>query len=262
LEAAVGARLFHRTTRKVSTSTAGAALYDRVVPALLALEGSLADLPDRQELPSGTLRVTSTVDLGNAILAEAAARFTARYPDTQVEVRLGNDVVDMIREGIDLALRVSSRPLRDSTLVARKVGTLNFQLYAAPSYLLRRGTPRTATDLRQHEWVASYRAGQETVLGRQLAKIAADARQRIVGDDMSFIREAIKAGGGVGALPTFIADGDVAAGTLVRVLPGWTGQTGTVYVVQASRKHTPPKVVAFRELLGEILRQRPLSATT
>lgn len=259
LETTVGARLFHRTTRKVSTSTAGAALYDRVAPSLLALESSLEDLPEREELPSGLLRVTSTVDLGGAVLAEAAARYTARYPGTQIDVHLGNEVVDMVRGGIDLALRVSARPFNDSTLVAQKVGLLRMQLYAAPSYLLRKGTPRVAGDLSQHEWVG-YRGGQQALLGTQLAKTIGDARQRVVGDDMSFIREALKAGAGIGTLPSFLADAEVTAGTLVRVLPRWKGQTSTVYVVQASRKNTPPKVTAFRDLVSEILRQRPLSA--
>lgn len=259
LEGAVGARLFHRTTRKVSTSTAGAALYDRVAPALLALEGSLADLPEREELPTGTLRVTSTVDLGGAVLAEAAARYTARYPGTRLDVHLGNKVVDLVHGGFDLALRVSSRPLKDSSLVALKVGQLRMQLYAAPAYLLRKGTPRTPQELGAHEWVI-YRGDQQSLLGSQLSRLVGDARQRIIGDDMSFIREALKAGGGIGALPSFIADAEVTAGTLVRVLPRWQGQSSTVYVVQSSRRNTPPKVTAFRELVAEILRQRPLSA--
>ena len=72
--------------------------------------------------------------------------------------------------------------------------------------------------------------------------------------------EALKAGGGIGTLPSFLADAEVTAGTLVRVLPRWKGQTSAVYVVQASRKNTPPKVTAFRDLVTEILRQRPLSA--
>jgi DNA-binding transcriptional LysR family regulator len=259
LEASLGTRLFNRTTRRVSASTAGIALYDRVAPALVALEGSLADLPESEEVPSGILRITSTVDLGTALLAEASARFTARFPGTQVDVHLSNKVVDLVRDGMDLALRVSAKPLRDSSLVARKVGALSLQLYAAPSYLLRKGTPRIATELRHHEWV-SYRGGQQALLGSQLAKLIAGARHRIVGDDMSFIREALKAGGGIGTLPSFIADNEVAAGTLVRVLPRWTGQTGNVYLVQSSRKHTPRKITAFRDLLIEMLRQRPLSA--
>jgi DNA-binding transcriptional LysR family regulator len=259
LEGAVGARLFHRTTRKVTTSTAGAALYDRVAPALVALEGSLADLPEQEELPTGTLRVTSAVDLGGAVLAEAAARYTVRYPGTRIDVHLGNKVVDLVHGGFDLALRVSAKPLKDSSLVAQKVGQLRMQLYAAPSYLLRKGTPRTPLELGTHEWVA-YRGDQQALLGSQVSKLIGDARQRILGDDMSFIREALKAGGGIGALPSFIADAEVTAGTLARVLPRWQGQPSMVYVVQASRRHTPPKVTAFRDLVAEILRQRPLSA--
>ncbi len=259
LEASVGVRLFHRTTRSVAVTTAGAALYDRVAGALLSLEGSLADLPEREELPSGTLRITSTADLGAAVLAEAATRFTARYPATHVDVHLTNEVVDMVGQGMDLALRVSVKALRDSSLVVQKVGAIVFQLYAAPAYLLRKGTPRTMAELRHHEWVA-FRGAQQAVLGGQLTKAIGDARLRIVGNDMSFIREALKAGSGIGALPSFIADAEVAAGTLVRVLPRWTGLTSTVYIVQASRKLTPRKITAFRDLLGEMLRQRPLSS--
>ena len=101
LEAELGVRLFQRTTRQVSTSSAGLALFERVAPSLGTLEASLASLPEQRDVPSGVVRITSTVDLGVAVLAEASKRFTERYPDVRVEVRLTNGLVNMIAEGFD-----------------------------------------------------------------------------------------------------------------------------------------------------------------
>ncbi len=258
LETAFDVILFHRTTRKVSTSTAGVALYDRVLPSLTALESSLAELPEREEAPSGVLRVTSTVDLGAALLAPAVARFTRRYPGVQVDVVLSNSVIDLVRHGFDLALRVSGRALRDSSLVARKVGSLSFQLYAAPSYLARRGVPTTTEELATHDWVG-FRgqppfAGLNAKLQREVS-----VHTRVIGDDMFFAREVLRAGAGLGALPSFLADADLPAGLLVRVMPRLVANTGSVYLVHPGRKHLPRKLTAFRELLLEMLRQQPLS---
>jgi DNA-binding transcriptional LysR family regulator len=261
LEDALGVLLFHRTTRKVATTAAGLALFHRVAPPLVTLDTSLADLPDREEVPSGTLRVTATSDIGTAVLAEVVTRFTARYPDTQVELHFTNDVVDLIRAGFDLALRISRGPLGDSSLIARKVGVVLFQLYAAPSYLARTGTPRTPADLRDHDMVA-FRGAPALQLSTAKSKSVVAARTRVTCDDMFFAREVLRTGGGIGALPTFIVDDDLASGVLARVLPRWVATAGAVYLVHPSRRHVPRKVTAFRDLLFEMLRQRPLSAAT
>lgn len=259
LEESLGVRLFHRTTRNVSVTTAGTVLHDRVAPLMTALEGSLADLPEREKVPSGLLRVTSTVDLGTTVLAEAVARFTHRYPATQVDVHLSNNMVDLVRDGFDLALRVSGRPLRDSSLVARKVGVIVIQLFASPAYLARKGVPRSPEDLKSHDWVG-FRPSVKMVLVGPTSEAVVDQRPRITVEDMSFMRALLKAGGGVGALPSFLADEAVAAGTLVRVMPRWVAHTGGVYLVHPSRKHLPRKVTAFGDLVTELLRQRPLWA--
>ncbi len=250
LEASTGLLLFHRTTRKVTTTAAGLALFDRVAPALSRIEASLADLPDAAASPSGTLRLTTTVDLGTTVLAEAVARFTARYPETRVEVHLGPAVVDLVQGNFDLALRFAAGRLRDSSLVARKIGAVAFHLFAAPAYLGRRGTPRTLADLKSHETIA---------LGG--AKDLPTAGARTVCDDKFFAREVVRAGGGIGLLPSYLADADLAAGTLVRVLPRWELRRGAVFLVQPGRKHVPLRVSAFAELLSELFRQRPLAPT-
>lgn len=257
LEESLGVQLFHRTTRKVTPSSAARALHDRVAPFLLGLEASLAEMPERQEVPSGTLRVTTTADLGVVVLAEAVQRYTARYPAVKVDVHLSNHLVDLTREGFDLALRVSGKALRDSSLVARKVGTVVMQLHGSPAYLARMRAPRTPADLASHDWVV-YRNGDPAPFAPQRVRAAIAQRTRVVADDMPFMHAAIRAGVGLGVVPSFLASDDVASGALVRVLPSFVVHTGTAYLVTPSRR-IPPKVLVFRELVAELLRQKPLS---
>lgn len=259
LEDALGTALFQRTTRRVATTAAGAALFDRLAPPLDSMAAALADLPRGETEPSGALRITATADLATVVLAEAVTRFTRRYPGTTVDVQLTPAVVDLVRDGVDLALRVAHPRLRGASLVARKVGTVTFQLYASPSYLARRGAPRDPDELAAHDGIAFRgKAALQLSAGSPQRRIA--PRPRVTCDDMFFAREVLRAGGGVGALPSFLADPDVAAGRLVRVLPRWLVTSGHVYLVRPSRKHVPREVTAFSDLVLELLHQRPLSA--
>lgn len=257
LEQALGVALFHRTTRTVKTTAAGLALLDRAKAPLQALEASLLEVPRRDDAPSGVLRITTTADLATVVLAPVIARYLARYPEVSVELILSSEVIDMVREDCDLALRIARGALRDSTLIARKIGVLHLRLYAAPSYLARRGTPRSPAELREHDWVALDTIKPLPMVSRE-AQRKLIARRRVRCNDMFMVRALTCAGAGISVLPTFLADADVAAGSLVRVLPRWFEQPGHVYIVQPNRKHVPRKVSAFRELLGETLRAHPL----
>ncbi|WAS99341.1 LysR family transcriptional regulator [Nannocystis punicea] len=259
LEQAMGVRLLHRTTRRVAVTTAGAALYERTAPLVAALQRSLAELPEREEQPSGRLRVTATVDFGAAVLADIVARFVARYPSVEVDMRLANNVVDLVAESIDVAFRIARRPLGDASFTARKLGTIDVQLYASPAYLARRGTPRNQRELAGHAWVA-YRGGPALRLDGPGEAFVLKPSGPIVCDDMSFARQALRAGVGLGILPNFYAEPDVAAGLLVRVLPRWTTQTGALWLMCAGGKHLPRKVSAFREFVIEALRSGPFAA--
>lgn len=250
LEEALGIELFSRTTRHVTTTTAGVELYDRVAPSLVHLDATLADLPVREAV-CGTVRVTSTQDIGAAVLAEAAARFTARHPQANVDLLVTAKLLDLQRDGVDLALRIAmGQQLPDSSLLASKIGRIALQLYAAPGYLARRGAPKSPDDLEGHDWL-----GFE---GAFAAPPGAPA-PRVTCEDPFVLREVIRAGAGIGPVPTLLAEPDVAAGLLQRVLPEWVAFTGTVYLVQPARKHVPATVTAFREVLDEVLRYHPLS---
>jgi DNA-binding transcriptional LysR family regulator len=251
--------LFQRTTRKVTTTPVGVSLFERVAPQLESLTGALFDLPQQTDAPSGTLRITCTVDLGIMVLTEVIARYLRRYPGTQVEVDLTARVVDMMREGFDLALRVSPKRQKSSSLIARKVGHVLFQLYASPTYLARRPPPRSLEEVSEHEWV-TYDSRPFTLTHTRGTKRVVVPSPRVMGNDMMFQREALRAGCGLGPLPSFVADADVANGVLVRVLPDWVAISAQVLLVHPPQRHLPPKVSAFQQLLLEMLRQRPISA--
>lgn len=254
LEAALGVQLFHRTTRQVALSTAGQALYERVAPQLAALQQSLVSLPEREEQPSGELRVTAPNDMGATFLPDAIARFSARYPAVQVDVRLTNRIVDLVAEGFDVALRIAGGgQLADSSLMARRLSELDSQVFASPSYLARQGHPRAPEDTADHDWVV-FRS--VPVPPPPLA--APRNRPRIVADDMLFVREAVRAGCGLGLLPSFLAQEDVAAGRLVRVLPRTAQTVGALYLVHPPSQHVPKKITAFRDFLLEFLAAHPL----
>jgi DNA-binding transcriptional LysR family regulator len=258
LEDALGVQLLFRTTRQVSPSEAGTALYDRVTPLLASVKAALGELPEREEGPSGTLRVTAPVDLGVLFLAEVMTRYTARFPAVSLDVHLTGRVVDLVKEGFDVALRVAAR-LEDSTLVVRRAAPILFHLYASPLYLARRGTPRAEPDLAAHDWVA-FRAGPQGLRVAGARAPAGGRPPRIVCDDLLFARDAVRAGAGIGLLPTFAAEPEVVAGRLVRVLPRFERAAGHLHVVTPAAKHVPRKVTAFRDLVLELLKARGAAA--
>ncbi len=255
LEAELGVQLLFRTTRQVSLSEEGKALYDRITPLLRSVKGVLGELPAREEEPSGTLRVTAPVDLGVLFLAEVLTRYTARYPSVSVDLHLTGRVVDLVAEGFDVALRVASR-LADSTLVVRRAAPIVVQLFASPLYLARRGTPRSEADFAAHEWVTFRSGPQRLRIPSPRPAPAVHPEGRIVCDDLLFVRDAVRAGAGIGLLPTFMAEADVVAGKLVRIAPRFERLAGHLHIVTPAAKHVPRKVSAFRDLVLELLRAR------
>lgn len=256
LEEQMGVRLLHRTTRRVATSTAGAALYEKIAPELQSLKKLLGELPELETQPSGKLRVTASIDFGATVLAELVARFLARCPTVEIELHITNEIVDLVAEGYDVGLRISTRALRDSSLSARRLGQVPLQLFASPQYLARRGTPRSLRELDGHDWIL-FRGMSKLRLesGSEVASFKPVGRLEC--DDMSFARAAARAGSGIGILPTFLAEADVAAGQLVRVLPRWNIRSGSVYFVCPSAKKIPRKVAAFRDFIVEALKSQP-----
>ena len=201
--------------------------------------------------PEGMLRVTAPNDIGSAFLSEEVVRFCDRYPLLRVELLLTNRKLNLVSEGIDLAVRAGR--LESSSLVARKIGTLHVELYAAPSYAERHRLPTTLAELTRHQivgfgardgrvsWQLEGPRGQETV----------ELNCRVTCDDFGFVRAAAVAGGGIGLLPRVISTSDVATGRLLRVLPEYSQKGAPLHVIYPSARQVPTKVSLFRDFLAK-----------
>lgn len=257
LEDGLRVRLFQRTTRSLAPTDAGEALFTEVLPHVEALSAATSVLTSESETPRGPLRVTAPNDLGTLLLADIVGRFCQRYPEVQVDMVLTSRTVDLVGEGIDLAVRAGV--LRDSTLVAKKIADTEARLFASPTYLARRGTPRSVADLASHDTVlfrAKNGRARWTLECRQ-EKTSVEVTGNVSGDDFGFLLAATVHGAGIGLLPRFTAETEVRAGRLVRVLPTHVWKSGAIYVVHASSKHVPRKVAVFRDFLADAIRSLP-----
>jgi len=250
LEQDLGVRLLHRTTRKLHLTEAGTAFHDRVARALADIDEATTAASDHQQELRGLVRVTAPLDLGVAMLASLVTRFTRRHPGVAIETRLSSRVVDLVAEGFDLGVRAG--PLRDESLVARRVGGLEFGLYASARYIARRGAPASIAALAEHPavafrtdagtmtWPLSGPSGEETVV---------EPRGLIFADDISFLKKALLAGAGIALLPHFLVVREERTKKLVRVLPEQRFTGSMMHVVYPSARYVPQRVVAFRDFL-------------
>lgn len=249
LEAALGARLLHRTTRKLNLTDAGRSYYERVSRALAGIDEANQSVADMQASVSGVIRLTAPPDIGVWILAEMISEFRAKHPRISVESYLSNRIVDLVEEGIDLAVRAG--PLRDSSLVARRIDTGNAVLFAAARYLKKRGTPRSVADLANHDCV-----GFRPVGGRVRWELSGPSGVEVVelagtvsADDFSFVHRAVVAGAGIGLLPWFFCSAGAARDRLVRVLPDYVLPMVPLHLVYPAALYLPQRVAMLRDFL-------------
>ncbi|HEY3500344.1 MAG TPA: LysR family transcriptional regulator, partial [Polyangiaceae bacterium] len=234
LESELGARLLQRSTRRVELTEVGRAFFERAVHAVADMEDAERAVADLQCIPRGTVRVTAPLDAGSYLLAPVLPRFNAEYPSIHVEAILTSRVVDLLEEHVDFALRAA--PVKDGSLVARKLAPIETGLFASPAYLKRRGTPESVAALARHEcvlfrpergrarWTVPGPKGDESV----------DVHGAIGADDFSFVHRAALAGAGIAYLPLFLAAEAVERGELVRLFPGRQLEAGTFHLVYPS----------------------------
>ncbi|MDF3067453.1 MAG: Transcriptional regulator, LysR family [Polyangiaceae bacterium] len=253
LEEEVGSELLHRSTRQVSLSTAGAALFERAAPHVRALRSAARELPEQHEEPAGLLKIATLSDLGITLLGELIARFTLRYPKVRVQVELSSRRVDLVAEGFDLALRGSSGNERDSSLTVRRlIKHARINVYASPSYVARRGSPR-ALGSPEHDWLVS-----DPLL--RVVALPKNVQPRLRANEFSLLREAARAGAGLALMPALMAEPLLQTGELVRVLPQWTISVGSLILLYPSSRRPPRKVTAFRDFLVAAFESSGLSA--
>lgn len=252
LEQRLGARLLHRTTRRITLTEAGDALYGRSVAALADLGEAEREVAQLTGAPRGHLRVSMPVYFGEVHIAPLISRFRAAYPEITLDLDMDNRMVDLVRERFDVALRITH--LGDSSLVARKLAPCPQVVCAAPSYLERHGTPQVPADLRGHNCLSysldrtpndwHFRAPR----GRWTA---VTVRGTIRCNNDIALKQAVIDGLGLRQIPRFIVEQELADGRLVEILSTYESPPLGIYAVFATRKNLPPKVRVFIDFLAD-----------
>lgn len=256
LETRLGARLLQRTTRKLSLTQVGEIYLGHCIAMrdeALAAADAVAQM---QVEPRGTLRITCPVTLAQSTLGYLVPRFMALFPKVKLDLRVTNRVVDLVEEGIDIALRV--RPTLDDSgsLVIKQLGATCSHLLASPEQLRRQGTPATPEDLVQLDTIAmSSTDGRSAwvLVGPEGQEFVFHHQPRYVADDLQTLKLAVLAGTGLSFLPDSISSAELQAQLLVPVLPGWAPRSGRVHAVFPSRRGQVPAVRSFLDFLGKYM---------
>lgn len=253
LEGRLGVRLLQRTTRKLSLTQVGE-VYLRHCSAMREEALAAADAVAQMQVePRGTVRITCPVTLAQNTLGYLIPQFMALYPLVKIDMRVTNRVVDLVEEGIDVALRV--RPtLEDSgSLVVKNLGAGTGSLMASPALLARQGRPETPQDLARFDTVAmSWADGRSSwdLIGPEGQQATVHHQPRFVADDLQTLKLAVLAGTGVGFLPDSMSLAEQRAQLLVPVLPGWSTRPGMAHAVFPTRRGQVPAVRKFLDFLG------------
>jgi len=254
LEEQLGVTLLRRTTRKLHVTKVGQAYFEKCLRGLTDIESAEKEISAELGEPRGLLRVTTIADVAHNLLAPIAAQYTQTYPKTKLEVVVRNDWVDLVEEGIDLAIRPTIE-VKDSTLVIREFVSVASGLWASPEYLAKRGIPRTPAELRAHDGVRFTRPGHALRLSDGHEELDVPMTERAVADDLQTLRALILHGLGIGPLVDFLARPYEREGKLVQVLPGWTWSAGGLSFLYPSQPFLPPTVRAFIDLAIEFGRK-------
>lgn len=248
LEQRLGVRLLRRTTRSLTLTEPGELFYRHARIVLEAVTQAEASVRRSDEVMRGDVRLSAMPINDDSFFAMITA-FAKRYPEVRVQVDFSTRIVDLRRDGYDVALRASS--VIEPGLVARIVGRHESIAVASPEYLASMGTPRTVKDLRKHRCLTSFARGElpqsEWPVGRGVVHVDGSFSS----NDLVLVREAAVRGLGVALLPKFLVADQLDDGSLVHVLPGVVGTQIRLAVVYLEREFLPPQVRAFVEALVE-----------
>ncbi|WP_317204802.1 LysR family transcriptional regulator [Janthinobacterium sp.] len=251
LEATVGVRLFHRSTRRVSLTAEGSLFYERCCRILDDLRDAEAMLSRAALAPRGTLRV-SLPTIGYRFLLPLLPEFATLYPEIELELDFNDRLVDVVEEGFDVVIR--SGTLTDSRLRARQLGPFRFLLCAAPAYLNTHGVPARAADLENHRCLR-YRAPstgklQEWEFKEEIGALDARLPTGLICNNMEALQAAAIGGLGIACMPDFLAREAIDSGALASVLDDCLGRHGQFSMLWPSSRELSPKLRVFVDFLG------------
>jgi DNA-binding transcriptional LysR family regulator len=262
LEQRLGVSLFTRTTRSLTLTPEGRELHDRALKLLRdAEEIEQAALTARAE-PSGTLRIAASLPIGMHVIAPALPAFRRLYPKVTVDLRLSDQIVDIVEQGIDIAVRIGD--LADSRLLSRRLAPHRLCAFASPAYLAARGTPMHPDELKGHDTVnLRYQSTGQVFrwpfrIGGRVVEIVPPSG--VIVDASDAVVATLAAGGGIGISAGFIASPYVARGELVPVLSEFAVERHNITALWPESRRTNPAVRAFLVCLQEIFQARMSAA--
>ncbi|MCJ8308682.1 MAG: LysR family transcriptional regulator [Hyphomicrobiales bacterium] len=245
LEQRLGVTLLHRTTRQLNLTQYGKAYYERCVRALAEMSEAERELADQSQEPTGLLTISAAADLAQFKLIPLIEAYLERYPKTSIDLRVSNRRVDLVAEGIDLAIR--SGELEDSSLVVSRYADTRVGLWASQDYVAQHGAPQNIQDLASHRLVHMSRAEDLLkIVGLDEKNFGLADRSRLSCDDLQTVRAFIEEGTGIGVLPDFI--GAYRARPLVQVLPEVVSDPISAFFVYPAQQFVPRSLRAFIDL--------------
>lgn len=249
LEKHIGARLLQRTTRHLSVTEAGAAYYEKCISIMAEVREAESLVSQLQGQPRGILRINCNMTFGQFQLARAIPSFMARYPEVQFEVTLDDRMPDIVRDGFDLAIRITDPQLPDSSLIAREISTIPMYTCATPRYLERHGRPQTPEALREHNCLIFVHASNAHLwsLSRGERKYSIPVSGDLRANNSLVVREAVLAHRGIANLASFVIKPYVTSGEMVLLFPEYEPERLSIFAVYPDRKYISPKVSAFIE---------------
>lgn len=243
LERQLGVTLLQRTTRKLRLTEAGQAYFETASIGVDAILNAGAQVSAAQQEPRGSLRITAPIDMAEAMV-RLLSDFRKRYPKVGLEMHFSQDVTDLFASNIDVAIRAGS--LKDSGLVARKVGAGTWVPVASQDYLRAHGSPADPKELSKRTLIQFERKGRdEWVLRRGGAVVAVPLSRQIITNHAEAVRSFAVGGEGVALLPTYFCRNELEEGKLVRILPEWVGETDPVNLVYPAQPFVPAKIRVF-----------------
>ncbi|MEM9027996.1 MAG: LysR family transcriptional regulator [Pseudomonadota bacterium] len=251
LEDTLGVRLLNRTTRKVGVTEVGRAYLQRASELLTELDTLEEAVRANAASPRGRLKITAPQAFGELELMEMICAFQERFENIQPEVFLSDRVVDLVGEGYDVALRVTSLP--DSALIVRRLCDVPVRICASPSYLAAHGTPQTPTELEEHPAIVDLNMPMRDAwrVCDGAGSVTIRVRERLSVNSAIAVRQAVLAGRGIGVCPDFVIARDIADGRLVEILDGLAEPQLAMHLLYPHRLHLSARARAFIDFAVE-----------
>jgi LysR family transcriptional regulator for bpeEF and oprC len=257
LEERLGAQLLHRTSRGLNLTDAGQAYYELSIRLLSEIEAAESSVGRGKTSPSGLLRVALSAAFGRMYVVPRLPEFFARYPDLAIDLDISERHVNLIEDGVDVAIRIGF--LADSTLIARRIGSMQLVTVASPEYLDRRGEPATPADLERHTTVVfmSRGAPRPWKFRGPSGVITVEPKGLVRTNDAEHIRAAVRAGLGVTLAAGWLFAPDIASDAVRPLLRDFASDPYPIHAVHPSGRIIPAKVKTFVDFLARVFAEEP-----